>query len=59
MGTIHLGHEQGLAESWQRDRGLHENAVAGLRCIATLCEPYKEEGNEQEDTGHRENPRSD
>ncbi len=50
MGAIHLGHEQGFAESWQRDRALHENACEGLRRLtatnaivervrATLCEP--------------------
>jgi len=39
MGSIHMGHERGLAESWQRDRGLHENGVRRLRLLAERL-PY-------------------
>ena len=63
MGNIHMGYEQGLAEGWQRDRGLHENAVAGLRLLAEYMAKKGlliiKEATDEEDTGHRENQRSD
>ena len=59
MGAIHLGHEEGFAESWQRDRGLHENTIEGFRLLAEHVSAkgwlslLKEATDEQEDDRRR------